>query len=193
MAARGAYGFRLGDGLLKVGYCHNDASPNVLGRHVFEYALSHTVDELRNTAMYIRVVSDDIPPTRSEINRYLHYADCRVGKGTLQSWYCLLRGVQGRIDGFDEGVGHLVDGSKLFADPMWCSWAYVIDVNEHVLDVYQGQRLGKKQVSTISEIKGVAMPVQLEMKRIDRVPLGKGTQESVDDVVARWERRAEGE
>lgn len=114
MGTRGAYGFRI-DGADKLSYNHFDSYPDALGDDVAAFIQNHTDDELRRFAKAIRLVPD------SDKN----YSRLRPYQGDLEA---LLR----------DGVFEMVDAREFPKDSLWCEWAYIINLDDGVLEVCKG-------------------------------------------------------
>lgn len=71
------------------------------------------------------------------MERYGEYSDPRVGSRSPTDWYCLLRETQGDLSAYDE-VDHMIDSSEFLLDSLFCEWAYIINVDVGVLEVYKG-------------------------------------------------------
>lgn len=138
MGTRGAYGFRI-DGQDKVTYNHFDSYPSVLGTSVLEFARNNSHDNLVAIAKRIRLLSDTSSPTEEEMKKYGHFFNADVGNRTKTEWYCLLRECQGTLEVYENpDFDVMIDSQSFLTDSLFCEWAYIINLDEGLLEVYQG-------------------------------------------------------
>ncbi len=137
MGTRGAFGFRV-DGVDKVTYNHFDSYPDGLGNSLVEFVAGVDDARLLEIARGLRVIDGETPPTPAEIAKYRKWYDGGVGSQKESDWYCLLREAQGNPGAWANGLDVIVDGRDFLADSVWCEWAYIINVDEGVLEVYRG-------------------------------------------------------
>lgn len=138
MGTRGAIVFVI-DGIEKVGYNHWDSYPSGLGVHVLEWMREQANlfldDELRQQVRALQLVDEDEEPTEEERERFSKYWNKSVSTG--QDWYSLLRETQGK-PGEILAAGAMTDGGNFPLDSLFCEWAYVIDLDTEVFEVYKG-------------------------------------------------------
>jgi len=190
MSTRGAVGVATG-GKLYISYKHGDAYPSWLGRKTAEFceavrrlgALKKLADAYRG----VTLVREDGPkPTKADLKYYKDTMDLTVGNQNPEDWYCLLRGMQG-IDGMRAilrgKAKHLIDSSDFPLDSLFCEWAYVVDLDKGVLEVYKGfqQKPHKKGRFATSPPElhpsgGAYYPCKL----VKSVPLATITRHSLD-------------
>lgn len=138
MGTRGAYGFYK-NGTNKITYNHFDSYPEGLGADVVKFIQSTPVAELHTIFDEIEMIEENSKPTPEQIEKYQHFADTSVSSGSLEEWYVLLRHAQGDLSAFQKGLRHMIDGGANFMkDSLFCEWAYVINLDENVLEVYEG-------------------------------------------------------
>lgn len=139
MGTRGAVGVRVG-GVDKIAYNHFDSHPGELGEAVLAECreLAADMPGLLDAATQLRVVSEDVPPTQQEAARLSQWSDMSVGghDGGL-SWYRVLRRAQGGIASYLQ-AGVICDAADFLADSLFCEWAYIVNLDEDVLEVYRG-------------------------------------------------------
>ena len=141
MGTRGAWGFRV-DGVDKVAFNHYDSYPEGLGNDIVgdlsRWVSDHSVEDLRDVARRVVVVDMDDHPSQDERIRY-HWAAKTLNKNENLDWNWLLRDIQGEIRWVLKGaVNHLPGDANFLKDSMFCEWAYIINVDDEVFEVYKG-------------------------------------------------------
>ena len=138
MGTRGVYGFRIG-GQDKVMYNQYDSYPEGLGCAVVEFVHLNPIDELKRIAQELTLVSEGERPTPEQIEtcRRSGTVNLAVSTGSEQDWYCLLRKAQGDVSFWKKGLPFILDGKGFLSDSM-CEWAYIINLDDEVLEVYEG-------------------------------------------------------
>lgn len=139
MGTRGAYGFRLNETDYII-YNHWDSYPGGLGQSILDQLLGQDIDQMREAVAKLQPVNDRTDhPTPELIEKYKSYADTNVGNQDLDDWYCLLRRTQGTIIPFlTGGVEHYIDGAGFLLDSLFCEWAYIINLDTEMLEIYSG-------------------------------------------------------
>ena len=138
MSTRGVIGFHL-NGQDKVSYNHADSYPSGLGKKIVQFIQNTRDQELLTIATKIRLVSEDSHPTPHDIEKYLAYANRRVAGGNLNDWYVLLHQAQGYLDAYrNENFDVMVDYQTFLRDSTFCEWAYLINLDDGVLEIYAG-------------------------------------------------------
>jgi hypothetical protein len=150
MSTRGAYGFRI-NGVDKVTYNHSDSYPKWLGAIVFNFFNGKSDEELKKIASNIILVNDD-EPTSGQIaicNRY-DFIELGVSQGTVEEWYCLLRGTQSDLNIYTDDYNkdemenalvsfpYMIDSSDFLAGSLFCEYVYIFNIDKKVLEVYKG-------------------------------------------------------
>lgn len=143
MGTRGFVGF-VADGEMKIGYNHFDSYPDYLGMKVLQWLREADKDHARNLAVYLNMVTDEVPPTDAEIARCVSLDSTETpeaaGKlGDNPSWYWLLRGTQGNPEKILK-VGFMEDAANFPHDSLFCEWGYLVDFDEKALEVYKGSQ-----------------------------------------------------
>lgn len=137
MGTRGAYGFRINN-QDKVTYNHFDSYSDYLGEKIMEYIAQTSREKMVEVATRIILVSDSSTPSPSLIQKYMKYADTNVGEQTIYSWYCLLRNAQGSLFPYNDDLRHMIDSSSFLLDSLFCEWAYIINLDSRLLEIYKG-------------------------------------------------------
>lgn len=148
MSTRGAIGVYDEGRDLFITYNHFDSYPDGLGRNVLEFILDVNRrpdgwETFRANCRALTLVDDDTKPTKATIKKYkeLGYFDGKVASQKDTDWYCLLRNVQGATT-FQEillgRLAHVIDSAEFIKDSLFCEYAYIINLDEGVLEFYQG-------------------------------------------------------
>jgi len=125
MGTRGTYGFKK-DGKYKVAYNHYDSYPDELGEKVLMYIKTRDIMDLHNIFNEIRLVNDYDKVVINDIDKYREFSDYRVNGGKLDSWYCLLRNMQGDLEAH-ERAEIMLDGVDSFNEE---EYDYLIDLDD---------------------------------------------------------------
>jgi len=138
MGTRGAIGFFV-NGKTKVTYNHFDSYPSGVGLDVLEFAEGNTWSDLTDMAEGIEMLEQESNPSEElkEKAKQLGIYDDKVGLQTDGDLYCLLHGAQGNLDTYAK-LGAMVDDESFLGDSLFCEWAYIINVDDGVLEVYIG-------------------------------------------------------
>jgi len=146
MGTRGFIGWAI-DGQLKMAYNHFDSYPSGLGVGVLEWLREAQSTGDKHAAMVeavraLRVIPQDAPPpTAEQIQEMKRYANPGVGgpitNKEVHDWYQLLRNTQGDPAAILD-AGYIEDASDFAQDSLFCEWGYLIDLDEGVLEVYEG-------------------------------------------------------
>lgn len=141
MSTRGAWGFRI-DGIDKVTYSHSDSYPEWLGLKMAEFLKTVTVEQLLKIAQNLKMVCEQVEPTQEEIDfvykKYPELPITHVGKGTPGDWYCLLRNTQQDFETYKKGFPFMIDSEDFLAESLFCEYAYIINLDDNVLEFYVG-------------------------------------------------------
>lgn len=158
MSTRGIIGVRI-DGKDKLTYNHFDSYPKGLGISILEQA-AHIqdvwgIEESKRLARKLKLVSNDIPPTAAEIAELMNFSNMGVGEQSDADWYCLLRELQGKlVDALT--IGYMEDGCDFIYDSLFCEWGYIVNLDEGVLEVYQGFQDSPHDKGRYAKLDGVS-------------------------------------
>lgn len=143
MRTSGILGFRVGKED-KVTYVHKDSDPKNLGIKIVKDILKENnttghFDKWYESAKNIKLVIQSDIPTDEDIERFKDKADLNVGKKNLKDWYCLLHHTQEspRLI-LDAGV--MLDFNAGLYNSKYCTWAYILNLNNQILEIYQGKQ-----------------------------------------------------
>lgn len=143
MGTRGLLGLVVND-TVKATYNHYDSYPSGLGQDVVRDIKSFLdpdaeddLSALVTLAEKLQVVDEDVPPTAEQIEEFKVYADRGVSTGSLDEWYVLLHRIQGGLSSYLH-AGVMVDSSAFALDSLFCEWGYLVNVDNHTLEVYRG-------------------------------------------------------
>lgn len=190
MGTRGAYGFVL-KGRELATYNHFDSQPQGLGMEVLGFLDETTDEELRRIAEQILLVDEQAQPTPEQVAACLEWGDTSVSLQSTNDWYCLLRGAQGDLDAYKHGLRYMIDNSTFLLNSLFCEWAYLINLDAGVLEVYRGfnqdpTAAGRYARFTLDDQRryyGVAL--------LEAIPFAEARQLTAEQFVERVRRAAE--
>ena len=138
MGTRGAYGF-CKNGELKVTYNHFDSYPEGLGQDILDFIHGTSIEEMNKMCDDLQLIDEKIPPTEEQIQkcRDAGSIDLGVSNQSVTDWYCLLRNCQGDL-AMNCKVGMMSDDKDFLQDSLFCEYAYIINLDDNVLEVYRG-------------------------------------------------------
>lgn len=140
MGTRGLMGFAY-DGELKGQYVHFDAYPDGLGADIAKWIKTINSDTRFRLVVEkfkeLIAVDEDVPATEDQKLALLRYYDPKVSTGSTDDWYALLRNTQGDPDAMLT-AGFYIEGMDFARNSLFCEWAYVVDLDRKVLEVYKG-------------------------------------------------------
>lgn len=143
MGTRGALGVRLG-GHDKIAYNHFDSYPDALGHDTIKALTVLLADRptFEQAVKDLQPVPKDaegnaIKPTPEQIEKLKQYADTGVSNQSLTDWYCLLRQAQGDLQK-TVCAGFYEDSNDFMKDSLFCEYAYIANLDDHVLECYVG-------------------------------------------------------
>lgn len=138
MSTRGAFGWRI-DGQDKVTYNHFDSYPEGLGEVMMQCAKKFPLDDMANIVRGIKLVDERSRPTQKQIQQCRAFCNRNVSNRSDKDWYCLLRDAQGKPDAWlKQGLRYMIDSKTFLEDSLFCEWAYIIDLDNKVLEIYKG-------------------------------------------------------
>lgn len=174
MSTRGVWGLRKDD-VDKVCYNQMDSYPSGLGENVVELIRMADDETLSRMFDEIELVDAGDTPSKEDVERYKSVpglVNLSVSESRLQDWYCLIYSshyyplyfLPDAVFEIEVGftskkkcsVGqrycrHMVDSKEFLLDGLCCEWAYIINVNTKVLEVYRGLCSGEKVVGRYAE------------------------------------------
>jgi hypothetical protein len=138
MSTNGAVGFRLNNED-KISYNHCDSYPDGLGVDVVEFILKNidNIEKLKQKVSKIKLVQKTDTPTEKIIKKLEKYSNFTVGDLSRYDWYGLLREAQGDLNAYCKG-GYMLDNKDFIKDSLFCEYAYVVNLDENVLECYLG-------------------------------------------------------
>lgn len=138
MGTRGLMAFAH-DGKLKAMYNHWDSYPSALGTAMLNWIVAQNGDFTVAIEQFDRLeaIDEDVPPTEDQKLALLRYLNLNVASRSSDDWYSLLRETQGNPTEALK-AGYFVDSSAFGGDSLFCEWAYVVDLDRKVLEVYKG-------------------------------------------------------
>lgn len=126
-------------GTVKAMYNHFDSYPSGLGKDIADWIRELPEDLSEEIALFDRLeaVNEDVSPTEDQKLALLRYFNPRVSTQSDNDWYSLLRESQGD-PAAALSAGFYVDGYEFGYDSLFCEWAYVVDLDRKVVEVYKG-------------------------------------------------------
>ena len=144
MSTRGLYGIRKGE-VDKCTYNHCDSYPDGLGRDILQFCATHSEQQISDLYNLIELFNTNVPPTEEQkaMCKINGYVNLNVSSQFDSDWYCLLRELQGNIDAWDEALKQksklpMEDDCKFIKDSLFCEYAYIINLDTHVLEFWRG-------------------------------------------------------
>jgi hypothetical protein len=133
------------DGTEKLTYNHCDSYPGWLGTRTLAWLRTLTgpkLGEARDKVKAIVLVDEETPLTPEQKQAMARFANPTVGaqgitNTEVHDWYQLLRGAQGDWQAYLD-CGYMIDGHNFALDSLFCEWAYIVDFDKAVLEVYRG-------------------------------------------------------
>lgn len=140
MSTRGAWGL-IRSGEEKVTYNHSDSYPEGLGEIVIKFA--------KNYALILNEIYDQIQlvdenkdkPSEEQWTYCKDIGSVRtdVGMEDDLDWYKALRGSQSEgLNLYGKGLKYMINGKNFLWDSLFCEFAYIINLDTNVLEVYRG-------------------------------------------------------
>jgi len=143
MGTRGLFGFFY-KGKYYVAYNHFDSYTSGLGVWVvteLEKAIKENkIEEWKQLVDNLKEVNCNVPPTEEEIEKLKEYANLGVSYQKYEDWYCLLHKCQGSLSKVLES-GYIVNCVNKDGKPDWESYAYIVNLDQDVLEFYDGEDL----------------------------------------------------
>jgi len=136
MGTRGVYGFRK-DGKDKLGYSQYDSYPTGWPIEAINFIKETSDEELKEIADRIILVTNDTPPTDEQVKECAKFTDLNVSNQSTEDWYCLLRDAQGDFSAY-KTLSYMMDNADFIKDSLFCEFAYIINLDEGVFEIYQG-------------------------------------------------------
>jgi hypothetical protein len=147
MGTRGAIGY-YSQGENKITYNHYDSHPTGLGCNMVSYLESRNrnINLLRKDFDSVKMVDEQGVPSQRQIDicRESGLIDLGVGNQSIEDWYCILRGAQGNL-WQNVKCGFMIDSHTFMYDSLFCEWAYVINLDTEMLEIYKGYQKTKGQ------------------------------------------------
>lgn len=140
MGSRGAYGFKI-DGEYKITYNHDGSYLDSLGREIVAFIRNvGDWEDLKNSVREIVMVEEEeeVPAEWRKI--YSRFENLSIGS-RKPVWYCQLKHLQGGkiLTAIKEGeVTHMPDAFYFLKDSLFCTFAYIIDLDTMTFKVYKG-------------------------------------------------------
>lgn len=140
MSTRGAFGF-FKDGITKVTYNHSDSYPSWLGDEMVNFCKKFSIEQMNAMFDRIQLVKQDDKPTPEmvAVAEKLNLINTGVGNQSVDDMYCLFRQTQGDLSVYaNPEMVWMIDSQDFIKDSLYCEWAYIINLNTNMLEVYKG-------------------------------------------------------
>lgn len=140
MGTRGLTGIRQGERDLLT-YFQFDGYPEVKGVQALDFARELTDTEIRDkvtkAAEAAVIVDEREDPTTEQVKTLRAQGITPQQVSTGSDWYAWLRDYQGDFMGC-LFTGFIPANNDFINDSLFCEWAYVVNLDEDVLEVYRG-------------------------------------------------------
>jgi hypothetical protein len=195
MGTRGAVGFYKkinGRAIHKVAYNHFDSYPSGLGDGVLKMISERSIDDLNEMFDKITMVNENKKPNAKQVKRCkeLGLVNLGVSSQSVDDWYCILRNAQGSLESYAD-VGFMGDGFSFMGDSLFCEWAYIINLTDNTLEVYEGFQRSKPK-GRYSR-RGKNSDGYYWVGLVASYPLDEIPQEFTDSEIDSWDREKEEE
>lgn len=137
MSTNGVYGFYK-NGINKLTYNHSDSYPSYLGDNIVSFINKSSFDEMNDIFDRIILVDQDEPASDKAIRECHQYCNISVSNGDIANWYCLLRGTQGDLFAYKNGLRYMIDSQEFIKYSLFCEWGYIINLDTNMLEIYKG-------------------------------------------------------
>lgn len=134
MGTRGACGFRIG-GVDKVMYNGHDSYPDWLGKEILEFIQKRELNDICSFAEKIVLVDRDEKIDGQTLDYILQEYEGQLGKM------------------YDKKEYRMISSSNFLKDSLFCEWAYIINIDEKILEVYRGFNKNKSNPGRYSKYK----------------------------------------
>lgn len=136
MGTRGAFGVVIGE-KEKIGYNQYDSYPDGKGIEALRWLREADLNLVRKQAKSLRVVDDKTKPTPEDVELLQPWTDLGVSNQSTDDWYCLTRQSHGYFNEMLQ-CGYVLDSHEFPIDSLFCEWAYILDLDRNVFEVYEG-------------------------------------------------------
>lgn len=136
MSTRGAYGFYK-NGESKITYNHCDSYPDYLGKMMVDFIINTDVEKMNRMFDRIIMVNESDMPTKQQLEEIKLYLQA----DSNEDWYSALRQAQGTLDYHKKGLRYMTNSSDFIAYGNSCEFAYVINLDDNVLEYYVGRQV----------------------------------------------------
>lgn len=138
MGTRGAFGFRL-NGKDYLTYNHFDSYPDGLGENLTDQIKillkKFSMDQIKEMVGNIKLIKEGQELSEEDKERTKEFHNTQVSEGN--DTYARLRGLQGNLIGILQ-TGLMIDCKDFMKDSLFCEYAYVINLDDQVLEFYRG-------------------------------------------------------
>lgn len=186
MGTRGLYGIRK-NGIDKCTYNHFDSYPGYLGNNILEFCCND-IDYLTKFFEAVELVNENELPIENQINQCINLGlyDDSVSTGSVNEWYCLLRNLQGNFKLYQELVNckqqiYMIDNIEFIKDSLFCEYAYIINLDDLVLEYYRGFQKNPQKENRYGTVKNE--DGYYPCKLVFTIPLDDISKNNIDTLV----------
>ena len=187
MSTRGAWGFRIG-GKDKIAFNHWDSYPECFGKEVIEFIKEAKPPRLAEIAGNLLLVAEEDIPTKQQLSlikkSFPGTINLKEYKNSDKQWYNL-KSDSHDFDIYLKEYPFLVDCHNFLKDSLFCEHAYIINIDEGILEYYKGFNRNSKapgryaKLRSDSEFYGVALLTTYKLADL----LGIPTEEVIADML----------
>lgn len=162
MGTRGLIGYYK-NRLTKAEYNHFDSYPSELGETIREYISENTIYGLNRDFNGITLISDNDEPTPEQVIAFANFSYHDVGKVNFSEWYWLVHDCQGDLGAYAK-MGVMLDNIDFIKDSLFCEWAYIINLDRNVLEIYKGFQTKRPAANRYSLSRGEIAALKAKLK-----------------------------
>lgn len=109
-----------------------------MGNNIKEFILDNLIEDMNKVFNKLIMVIADDKPSLNEIMTYYDVTDPSVSNG--DDWYSVLRRLQGNLQAYIDNpeYQHMIDVEDFMKESLFYEWAYIINLDKNVLEIYQG-------------------------------------------------------
>lgn len=131
----GCYGFRL-NGRDKITVY--EGPHNEMGNRVLAFVRDNDVTDIVNAAKKLRLVNIAKDPSEEQIEECVF-----LGASLNIKWAGLLKFAAKDLGSYLKGLSYMVNNMDLMLDSKYCDVAYVINLDEEVIELYSSNKNGR--------------------------------------------------
>lgn len=196
MSTNGALGFRINK-QDKIMYNHDDSYPHGLGNDVIYFIRSYSLEDIKKKASRIQMIDGQSSPTAKQIKVCQPWTVSNVSKNDNPDWYSLLRGAQGNLSAYMNGLPYMTNSQNFLHNSLYCEYAYIINLDNNELEFYYGfNKVSRKNKGRYAnkhrqgdknpEYYGVVLLMKIKLEYI-----AKASSEEISNMLQKMTKKAE--